>query len=455
MKKSILQFNCISFIIIFILLAFSGCSNPQTNEGLTVWVADPNLTQKRFSYAMYQFKQDHPDVEVQFAEGPEPVDFYTGGEAYDEYKEVTLKEYADQMRVEVMGRSGPDLILFDEDTFPNLYKTVASGVFAPLDPFIEGDETYQQGALGTPEPYNQAVMDAGIYKGKQYFIPLSYNMPIVTSAKDTFQKYGLSPEESISHAALLEGMSSTAESGDGISLHRGNFVRNTSYILWDGVIQMDYYQNTFSVDRDRLEALLERIRDLRQYADGHPYQGAFYSDIASGKLFCELDDNAGIALGVPDCINYYSEPYLSPLVNTDGQIGVYLEMGAAINAYSPNQRNAYEFLKYAMQAQGYNPEYSAYIGIPANPAAVEKWISHLEQSNQPRDGSGGQIPGKPMPEEYYDQIRKWNQSIGAVYIDTGLDEQMQEWFQPYFRGEQSFDSCYQTMENALEIMISE
>ncbi|MCI8405878.1 MAG: hypothetical protein HFE43_02540 [Oscillospiraceae bacterium] len=159
------------------------------------------------------------------------------------------------------------------------------------------------GALGTPEPCNQAIMDAGIYRGKQYFIPLSYNMPIVTSAKDTCRKYGLSPEESISHETLLEGMSRAADSGDGVSLHRGNFVRNTSYALWDGVLQMDYYENSFSIDRDRLETLLERARDLRQYADEHPYQGEFYSDIASGKLFCELDDNAGIALSNPDCIN--------------------------------------------------------------------------------------------------------------------------------------------------------
>lgn len=163
----------------------------------------------------------------------------------------------------------------------------------------------------------------------------------------------------------------------------------------------------------------------------------------------------GLRLVIQTVSIYYNEPYLSPLVNTDGQIGVYLEMGAAINAYSPNQQNAYEFLKYAMQAQGYNPQFSAYMGLPANQAAVDKRISHLEQANQPRDGIGGQIPGKPMPEEYYDQIREWNQNIGAVYIDTGLDEQVQEWFQPYFRGEQSFDSCYQTMENALEIMISE
>lgn len=116
MGRSFRSYLILQLILFVASIACTACGPVQTNESLTVWVADPDLAQKRFSYAMYQFKQDHPDVDVQFAQGPAPVDMQTGGKAYDEYQDVALKEYADQMRAEVMGRSGPDLILFDEDT---------------------------------------------------------------------------------------------------------------------------------------------------------------------------------------------------------------------------------------------------------------------------------------------------------------------------------------------------
>lgn len=313
------------------------------------------------------------------------------------------------------------------EQFPNLYKTVAAGVFAPLDPFLEGDKTFQQGALGGKEPCAQAVMDAGTYRGKQYFIPLSYYMPMVMSGRETLQGCGIAGDKPVSHRELLAKAQQNAEAmAPGIG-------RELEDILLDGVITIDYYEKTFSVDREGLEQLCDAYRSLSQYPDTR--SPGMYQEMAEGKRFCYvLPREHSSWINVPAAINYYGEPYFFPMLNAEGEIPVYLEMGAAINAYSPNQQNAYEFLKYAMQSDGYNGSIYPYLGIPANPAAIDKWLSYVLQSDQPYDGSSGGVPSKPMPEEYYDRIREWNQNIGAVYIDTGLDEQMQEWFQPYFRG---------------------
>ena len=199
-----------------------------------------------------------------------------------------------------------------------------------------------------------------------------------------------------------------------------------------------------------------QYRALSQYQPD-PHKGGagspLWASLASGSQVAGLFGSMDLAMIGGGYVYYQKEPYLSPLLNADGEIAVWLETGAAVNAYSSNQQNAYEFLKYAMQAQGYLPDNNGtemYVHIPVNEAALEARIAWNTDPNTTRPAEF-----RELPQETFDQFREWNRNIGAVYIDTGLDEQIREWFRPYFREEQSFDSCYRTMENALEIIVSE
>lgn len=437
------------------LLPLTGCAMgkvEQTNQSLTVWVSDPDLISKEFDFAKLAFHWQHPDTELIFAEAPEPVDAHSGGSAYDEYRDVILPQYADQMRAELMGHGGPDLIIFSADTFPNLNKAVASGLFAPLDPFIEADGNYQCTTNGEKEPYNQTILDAGIYRGKQYFIPLTYNVPMVLAGKNTFEKYGVPVNEPISHTALLEEMRKAAETGDFTKVMRRGFENNVNHILFDDVLELDYYRQSVSIDRERVQKLEETYLALRPYLDVDTPTD-IYADLAQGRLFCEIYSDGAYIPYAATGVNYYSEPYISPLLNSEGKIAAYPRIMAAVNAYSPNQQNAYDFIRVAMESRGYHPGYDTYYGLPVNQQAFEKWITYIKKMNI--DEFEYEPYARAMPEGFFDQLREWHHSIEAVYIDTGLDEQMREWFRPYYHGEQSFESCYTTMESTLEIIASE
>jgi len=424
----------------------------QTNESLTVWVADPFIAQKHFSYALSRFQAAHPGMEVKFAEGPAPVDLYAPSEDIAEEYKISLAQYAGRMRTEVMGRSGPDLIIFDEDTFPNLCKTVAAGVFAPLDGFIQGDETWMCNDFGIPERYSERIMEAGRYRGKQYFVPLRYAMPVVLSTKDSLRKYGFSPEEMLRYDQLISLMAEASQ--DGVQLVRRDFDSTTGYILWDGAVKIDYYNKSVSVDREKMEALMTDYKTARQYQEKNPINPSLrYAALGEGRLLCDFTDD-GEMTTLAGAVNYYAEPYVSPLRNADGEIAVYLKIGAAINAYSKNQQNAYEFLKYAMQAYGdYAEADSVYWGLPVNDEAFARWNASRKAEASSTDL--GPVPAKVMPDSYYEDILTWHENIGRVYFDTGLDEQVLEWFLPYYRGERSFASCCDVMENALGIIVSE
>jgi len=450
----------ISALLCVIVSALSGCGAvEQTNGSLTVWVADPWLESAQFSHAMLRFKLAHRGMEVNFSKAPEPMEPNPGAADYESYRQNELKTYADQMRTEVMGRRGPDLIIFAADTFPNLEKTVASGAFAPLDGFIEGDGGWMRDADGQPEPISEALMEAGVFDGKRYFVPLSYNMPLVIAGKEQLAQYGISTEENLRHDAFIAGMARAADSGftgwlapsENAPIVDASSV--VDYVLWDGVVDIDYRRQTLSIDKERLKTLADNYRAIRQYEDAHPADSAFIEkSIGEGNMFGMISRRTAHGIHVPPYVACYGEPYVSPLLNADGEIAVYLQMGAAINAYSPNQQNAYEFLKYAMEAEGYkvNNEYA--MGLPANQKALKSWLEACREANARQAGGS---PTKAMPDSYFDQVWEWQQSIGAVCIDTGLDGQMQKWFMPYYRGEQSFESCCTAMESALGIIVSE
>ncbi len=446
---------CVLVLSMFI----AGCASPQstspsqTNESLTVWVADPAMAETHFAYAMEQFRQSHPGMEVRFAEAPAP--HYRFDPEYAAYTASTLPKYAEELRAQLAEGGGPDLILFNARTFPNLEKTIREGAFAPLDGFIEGDESFCTGADGQPESYNPAVLAAGVYGGKQYFIPWSYQMPMVTAAADTFRQYGLPVGEPVRHTDLLDAMRRAGESGTDLRLSRDDFQGCVQFVQWDGVLQADFYGKSMEIDRDRLQALEEQYLALRS-CRGWSYSTQTYSvDVADGTLFGELaGETVFPVIGAP-LIHHSSDVNVVPLLNAEGEIAVSLEWGMAVNAHSPNQQNAYDFLKLAMQSEGYLPEEPAVVccGIPANQAAMEKWIGYCRGYNVTDEA--GEFPTKALPEEYFQKLRDWQVNVGRVYLDTGLDGQMWEWFKPYYTSSADFDSCYQAMRGELKKWVKE
>ena len=66
-----------------------------------------------------------------------------------------------------------------------------SNVFDDLNRYIENDDTFKR------SNYIEAVLDAGIYKGKRHLIPLSYYSPLLITASEILQEEGFARDEEL------------------------------------------------------------------------------------------------------------------------------------------------------------------------------------------------------------------------------------------------------------------
>ena len=163
--------------------------------GCTSQTADPEtttlrvLTERSLSDGMnYQAEQiaaafvaSHDGVTVEIEFPPEDED------------ERTLYLY--QMRTEIMAGGGPDVYLLPtkgvlnkefstaygdgvetyevEPLFADINLSIRNGVFQDIGTYYDQDSDLRTEAL------NQTVMDAGVFEGKRYVLPLRYNMPVL------------------------------------------------------------------------------------------------------------------------------------------------------------------------------------------------------------------------------------------------------------------------------------
>lgn len=67
----------------------------------------------------------------------------------------------------------------------DVYKMMKSGVFAPLDSFMEQDQEWDAAE------YVQAVLGAGTSDGKRMVMPLDYYATIAVASKEGMEKAGI------------------------------------------------------------------------------------------------------------------------------------------------------------------------------------------------------------------------------------------------------------------------
>ena len=126
---------------------------PQTNESLTVFCIGEGRHVNLIQTALDIYQKMHPDVEVELIR-PLTEYSYSG--------DVPEQEAYDRLAVQIMAGEGPDVFIID-DFYMDVEKLVRQGLLADMEPFFEADGFDW-------EPYNQAVMDSGVWNGQRFVI---------------------------------------------------------------------------------------------------------------------------------------------------------------------------------------------------------------------------------------------------------------------------------------------
>lgn len=135
------------------------------SKELSMYYMDYDTTAKN---AIDKFNETHKDVQI---------------------KAKSLLSYpADNLRsklsYEFINGKGPDIILCEQDTLPNLSVFFGKGCFYDLNVLMDNDKSFKK------KDYFQKLFDYGMYNGKRYVLPLSFKIDAMFTTKDILDKSG-------------------------------------------------------------------------------------------------------------------------------------------------------------------------------------------------------------------------------------------------------------------------
>ena len=142
----------------------------QSNERLSIFYIGENKDSEMMRAALASYKELYPDVEVGLIKSD-------AGASYE-----AMMELYNQTAAQIMTGEGPDVFIINDEVM-DVEKLVRQGIFADMDPFFQADHFDW-------EPYNQTIMNGGVWNGKRFVIPLSYTFPLLITSQAALDDTG-------------------------------------------------------------------------------------------------------------------------------------------------------------------------------------------------------------------------------------------------------------------------
>lgn len=455
MKKAMLRI----FIPLLLITMLYGCGSrkteafvwqdtptvPQKNESLTIFCMDWQKSGKMVQLALTRYRALHPDVDVNL-EMPEYIDYDTSSETYQ------------HVAAEVMAGKGPDILLLD-GMYLDMEKLVRQGIFADMEPFFEAD-----GFDWTP--YQQTVMNGGVYNGKRYIIPLSYDFPLLITTREALEETGFDMDAcSDAEGFMKETMRFMEDPAQTRRLFFNYSLIGSSFTEHAGIRFANYDTKTVDLSAPELkEGLLWCKTVIDKYPMGMVYGGGLYGAAAvrDGEVLW-VDD----ILGALDNFYYHysalktiGEPVMMPVRDLNGTIQASIQYPVAVRGNSENLQNAYDFIKLLLSEEvqrGYNWQKLSVLNsvndyFYQRTAAGEAW--HIEAGTLDFFSTTKEYEALDWPsrEEYQEFMGYVNEIAGTYY---GNHLRLIGNMKPFIYDGADYEETAQDAKRKLEIYLSE
>ena len=446
MKKRIRSAILLTLVLIFLFPQSTGCAPKeveQTNDSLKIAYWGTNSL---ISGPLYEFKQQHPDVEV-------TTDFQPYTEE-DPLGEAFFK----RISAEVMSGSGPDLIILGQRGM-NGNKMMRSGAFADLNEFIENDPDFDL------SKYNGKVLEAGQADGKQYIMPLTYTIPLVLTTQEMLDKTGFDISTADNYNAFLEEcLDVQGKNIEGVP--ELSMTWSLTPYLADAV---DYDTKEVKIDTPENR---ETMRLNYEVVDIHRGEEGWGPSTGGIDDALRVIENKTIfsVVNMPFALYFYSyralkdvgTPVQAAVRDTEGRLIAQVAESAAINANSPNKQNAYEFIKLMLDGLSSEQQLSGMVNVPVSNEAVESFLKSLigkeEKLSDVFQGYTSKyievLPG--LTQEEADAYMGLLEEIDGAYLEEQDRTEAHSEINRYYNGETAdLDGCIQKFEDKLKIIASE
>lgn len=308
-----------------------------------------------------QFKLEHPDVQIKLQILP-TADKIADDTSFIEPREMMLQ----QLRVQILAGKGPDVFLLStldswhENVFEDVNLAMRNGLFEDISEFYDADTELGKESLIT------GVMDAGVYEGKRYILPLRYELPVAYVDVNQFEAAGGSMDMfdggilNLYQRVLTTGSNELAIGACTSEKTMADF--STNFL---GQI-VDYDTQEVMVTTTELVSFLESIQQIRAMTEPNPDNWDIIKYIypyTISSLFEHMEfwtDYAPMYIGtLQDLLDNSAYSKLTgveiaaiPVASVEGKVSANVTYYGAVGYGCNDPELAYEFLRLFLTEQG-------------------------------------------------------------------------------------------------------
>lgn len=382
-----------------------------------------------------KYKAAYPDVELQ-------VETYASSERAERMK---------QLDTELMAGKGPDLLFMEVWGSNDVYKMMKSGVFAPLDDFMEQDKEWN-GA-----DYVQAALQAGTFGGKQLVMPLDYYTTIAVASKEGMEKAGISWDSSMDILSFMQeaGRLYGQEDTERVFADVGQLSPFPEMLTGQF---LDYEKSVVGVDAKRLREACEAYKLIypedngdSSYPSGGDY--GFGERIGLGEAYFHIANNFRTFIGVSGAIAADASPVFCPLANDKGETLAKISQYTGIRANSENKQNAWNMIKILLSDEVQGAIAGRGFYCPVRKSSLEGAVEKAVEEEL-ADGSKYVEMGS-LPQEYIDKYKSVLMEPQKCYYATDIFVKFLEDMTPFYEDEADYEECMKTFEDYIKVYLTE
>lgn len=314
----------LAVVLIFSVLTCVGCEADKKEENtITYYHYEPQVSTVSSLIYDYNKKFGNTDYKINVVE-------------FDD-----MKEMASRLSTEIMAGKGPDIITSGELEMlsSSTEKLIKQGTFANLDDIFDDDSSDDKLDLSD---YNSNILNAGVYEGKRYYLPVVFEPQILLTSSVEFSKYS---DDNAESKLTYDGVVTL---NNNILKDRTNnrfFYDSENYkrILLNYIDEhVDLYSQKCNFDS---ENFMESITSLKEFCNSNENKTdeivPIFSVSGQYELFALYDEIAAID-------NDGDKPLITNMPNQDGApIGKIMD-AIFINNNSNNKQKILKFIKYAL-----------------------------------------------------------------------------------------------------------
>lgn len=379
--------------------------------------------------------------------------------------EDNLKE---RLTTDLLTGEGPDIILFKPYTFNSLHKVMDNGIFADLGGLIEADGEFNL------SDYYEKVLDYGVYKGKRYFMPVDFWLPVLYTTEGTLKKNGVEIDESQwtwDELAKISGEFMKRNEGKDKFMFLGLMTDLTNA----GIPLVDYDKKSSNFSTPGFIKYFEALTDASKGAmPAEKYNALKFDDLwfevfnGTCVMICsEAMGNLRNVVFANSWTNHYLDEDIKilplPSVNGDGKVYASPNQCVAINEKCKYKEDAFDMIKLFLSLENqaclsFTNSYMNGFNWPVNKKAFASMKEYFKNSEEVKykPVRQGKLITCPVEDEVAGQLDRILEKLETGYlVDYEIMRIAGEEMALHMEGKKALEEALEAVDNKVKLYLSE